>query len=193
MGNFRPEKGVDVLSEAMGKGPLAARSDVDLVLVGSGPLERSMRDTARDLGIESRVHFPGRQPHEAVPDWFAACDVFCLPSRREGCPNVVLEALACGRPVVASAVGGVPELITEGENGLLVPAGDATALSTAVDAALNLAWDPAALRGSVGSLSWSDAAGAVHRSLETAVRAHAISKQPLFPANDQVGVHSTAA
>src|SRR6185312_4813168 len=104
----------------------------------------------RKLG--QHVYFCGRRPHAEIPHWIGASNVFCLPSRREGCPNVVLEALSCGRPVVASRVGGVPELLS-GENGMLVPAGNATALAKQLHAALDRDWEPAALRNSVESLS----------------------------------------
>jgi len=171
VGNFKPEKGVDTLVEAVGQPALADR-DVELVLVGSGPLEKTLRATASSLGVARKIRFAGRQPHDAIPEWISGCDVFCLPSRHEGCPNVVLEALACGRPVVASAVGGVPELLHEGQNGHLVPASTPLALATALGSALDRAWDPQALRGTVESLSWIDAADAVHRVLVSAIREH---------------------
>ena len=75
-----------------------------------------------------------------MAQWMRAADVFCLPSYSEGCPNVVVEALACGRPVVSTEVGGVPELVNE-SNGILVAPRDAVALRTALDKALDKAWD----------------------------------------------------
>jgi glycosyltransferase involved in cell wall biosynthesis len=84
----------------------------------------------------------------------SAVDVFCLPSRNEGCPNVILEALASGKPVVASRVGGIPELLTDGENGYLVPSEDPAALAGALAKALERRWDPEALRATVTFLSW---------------------------------------
>jgi glycosyltransferase involved in cell wall biosynthesis len=74
-----------------------------------------------------------------VARWLAACDVFCLPSHSEGCPNVVLEAIACGRPVVATTVGGIPEVVNE-QCGVLVPPGDIERLRGALAAALEKAW-----------------------------------------------------
>jgi glycosyltransferase involved in cell wall biosynthesis len=88
----------------------------------------------------------------------SAVDVFCLPSRNEGCPNVILEALASGKPVVASRVGGIPELLTDGENGYLVPAEDPASLARALAQALARDWDPEALRASVEFLSWDTVA-----------------------------------
>lgn len=171
VGNFKPEKGVDTLVEAMGQAALRDR-DVELVVVGGGPLEKIMHDTASSMGVAGKIRFAGRQPHDAIPEWISASDVFCLPSRREGCPNVVLEALACGRPVVASAVGGVPELIREGYNGHLVPAGTPPALATALGSALDRDWEPQSLRDTVESLSWTEAASAIHDVLAEAVQSH---------------------
>jgi glycosyltransferase involved in cell wall biosynthesis len=109
------------------------------VLVGrdleqGGAYERELRDEAERLGIADRVVFAGYR--DDVPELLAGCDVFCLPSLAEGLPLVVLEAMAQGRPVVASAVGGTPELVDDGTTGLLVPAGDVAALTSALGAVL---------------------------------------------------------
>jgi glycosyltransferase involved in cell wall biosynthesis len=97
-----------------------------------------------------------------------AADVFCLPSIREGCPNVILEALASGRPVVASRVGGIPELAGP-ENSILVPPSDPEALADALGRALAREWDPEALRGSVAHHTWEDSAGALYQAACEAV------------------------
>ncbi|WP_437510887.1 glycosyltransferase family 4 protein [Sorangium sp. So ce1099] len=163
-----PEKGVDVLVEAMAHLDRSGRRDVHLMMVGGGELLEPLRARVSELGLGDRVQLFGWALPTQIPDYMAACDVFCLPSRREGCPNVVLEALASGRPVVATRVGGVPELVREGQggNGLLVPAGDPQALGDALVRALETAWDPAALRGSVGALSWDVVGERYHALLE---------------------------
>ncbi len=173
-GNFKPEKGVDILVEALSRLQRCMK-DCLLVMVGSGPLETSLRERAQALGLEDRIWFAGRQPHESIPSWIASCDVFCLPSRREGCPNVVLEALACGRPVVASAVGGVPELIT-GDNGVTAPPNDVEALAEALRRGLDRPWDAASLRRSVHCLSWDQFGHTLNDVLAGAIDAW--SKQP---------------
>ncbi len=99
----------------------------------------------------------------------SACDVFCLPSFMEGCPNVVLEALACGRGVVASRVGGIPELVTDGGNGVLVAPRDPEALAAGLAAALGRAWDPEAQRASVQYLAHEGVAAAYREVLERVV------------------------
>ncbi|MBW3622869.1 MAG: glycosyltransferase family 4 protein [Armatimonadetes bacterium] len=193
VGNFKPEKGVEVLIEAAGALKRRGRTEPLLALVGSGPLEEKMKSRVKVLGVEDQVRFCGRQPHDEIPRWMSASDVICLPSFREGCPNVVLEALASGKPVVASAVGGVPELIvdkSEGEsllpsaggdadpegsgvevrsNGVLVPAGDPEALAAGIEATLARSWDPEALRDSVEFLSWDRFGQTLYGILEEAV------------------------
>lgn len=153
VGNLSAEKGVEVLVEALGQLHAAGRLDFDLALVGGGPLEAKLRARAEALGIAPRVRFVGRRPHAEIPDWIGAGDALCLPSFREGCPNVVLEALAAGRPVAASEVGGVPELLSA-NNGIMAPAGDANALATALRGVLDRKWNPETLRATVQFLSW---------------------------------------
>src|SRR5579871_1429178 len=155
VGNLKPEKGVDVLVEAMAELHKLGREDADLVVIGGGAQEPSLRARASALGLENRIRFIGKKPHTEIPDWISASDIFCLPSRREGCPNVILEGLASGRPVVATAVGGVPELI-HGDNGILVPSENPAALAAGLKEGLERAWDPVQLRSSVESLSWEE-------------------------------------
>jgi glycosyltransferase involved in cell wall biosynthesis len=153
VGNLVHEKGPDVLVEALALLRAARKPAARAVFVGDGDLKPSLVTRVGELGLGDRVAFAGRRAPEEIPRWISAADVLCLPSRREGCPNVVLEALASGRPVVASAVGGVPELLSD-RNGLMVPADDPSALARGLDAALDRDWDPADLRGSVPALTW---------------------------------------
>jgi glycosyltransferase involved in cell wall biosynthesis len=103
--------------------------DVDLVLVGDGPLRQDLEDLARSLGVAGRVKFVGIQSN--VPDWLAAADAFALTSVSEAASLTLLEAMATGLPVVVTAVGGNPEIVRDGVDGLHVPRGDAAALSAA--------------------------------------------------------------
>ena len=105
-----------------------------LVLVGDGPTRGASEELARELGIVDRVHFAGLRPH--LPNLHHAFDLSALTSASEGFPNTVVEAMAAGRPVVATRVGGIPDAVEEGETGLLVPPGDAAALSAALAALL---------------------------------------------------------
>jgi len=151
-GNLVEVKGVRDLLAAFDI--LSADMRVMLAVVGSGPL-------AAEAGAlrerhPGRVLVPGPRPAEEIARWIAACDVVCLPSYSEGCPNVVLEALTSGRPVVASAVGGVPELVNE-TNGALVQPGDPSGLAAALVAAMNRSWDPEAIARQ-GGRTWNDVA-----------------------------------
>lgn len=167
VGNLAREKGPDVLLEAV-PALLRRAGPVDVALIGAGGEEPALRARAAALGLGDRVRFLGRKVHDEVPTWIAAFDVLCLPSRREGCPNVVLEALATGRPVVAAAVGGVPDLLDR-DNGLLVPPERPDALAEALAAALARPWDPAALRATVPSPSWDAVARTYRDVLEAAI------------------------
>jgi glycosyltransferase involved in cell wall biosynthesis len=97
---------------------------------GDGPLRPELEREAARLGVEDRVRFLGHR--EDVPDLLAASDVFALPSLYEGSSLALLEAMAAGRAVVSSSIGGTAELIEDGANGLLVPPGDVGALSSAI-------------------------------------------------------------
>ena len=105
-------------------------SPARLLLTGEGELRDDLETQARSLGISEIVTFAGFRSD--VPEILAACDVFVLPSLWEGLPNVVLEAMALGLAVVATRVGGVPEIVIDGETGLLVPPGEPETLAEAL-------------------------------------------------------------
>jgi len=140
-GNLLDTKGLGELMQAFLE--LAAfRPQLRLAIVGQGPYGEALARRVASAGMEGRVILPGRCDATGIARWMRASDVFCLPSYSEGCPNVVVEALACGRPVVSTNVGGIPELVKE-TCGLLVPPRDAAALRGALDAALSKQWDSA--------------------------------------------------
>jgi glycosyltransferase involved in cell wall biosynthesis len=124
--NLRPEKGYDVLIEAAGR-VLRQFPDARFECVGTGPQLASIQAALAAGGISGAFTFFGQR--DDVPALLGAADIFVLPSRSESLPNAVLEAMAAGLPVVASAVGGVPEIVDDGRTGLLAPAGDAAALA----------------------------------------------------------------
>ncbi len=105
---------------------------VALLVAGDGEERARLEALVRDRGLDARVRFLGAQTRGRVLQILRAADVAVLPSRWENFPHVVVEALSVGTPVVASAVGGVPEVVEDGVNGLLVPAGDPEALAAAV-------------------------------------------------------------
>ncbi|SRR5581483_11221539 len=128
---FRREKGLDVLLGSLHR--LAAARPVHVIIAGSGPEEQTLRQMAGMSNIP--VHFIGHR--EDVALWLRAGDVVAIPSRRESFGRVVLEAMANGRPVVATTAGGLPEAVVEGETGLLVPPGDEAGLASALTSLLN--------------------------------------------------------
>lgn len=111
--------------------------------------------------LEGHVRFVGPRPHEELPEWYAAADLFCLPTRSEGWANVLLEAMACGLPVVTTRVGGNAEIVTGRRYGLLVPHGDPAALRDAVRDGLDAPWDRAAIVAHARAHSWDRAAARV--------------------------------
>ncbi len=124
------QKGHDVLLDALAE-VWKRGLDFTLAVAGDGSLREPLEQRARALGLEKRVHFLGAL--DDLGALLAAADAVVLPSRWEGLPLTLLEAMARARPVIASAVGGVPEVVGHGENGWLVPAGDVTALADALE------------------------------------------------------------
>lgn len=128
-GRLAGEKAFDVLIRSVHR--LVGRGiDVNLVIVGEGSERAALERLVRELSLGDRVFLPGWQAD--VRGYFEAMDVFALSSRREGLPNVVLEAMALEVPVVATRVNGVPRLVQDGRNGFLVEAGDRDGLTTAL-------------------------------------------------------------
>ncbi len=135
-----PEKGHAVLLDAF-RLVLARHPDARLLIIGEGDEQAGLERRAADLALSGRVQWLGLRSD--VPELLAAADVFVLPSLQEGFPMVVLEALAAGKAVVATEVGAISKVVRDGENGLLVPPGDARALAGAIGYLLH---DPALRR-----------------------------------------------
>ena len=143
IGSLTVHKGYGVLLEAFarlrGEAPHAR-----LVIVGAGPLEADLRSQAERLGVASAVRLAGAMPYARVPALLAAADVYTQPSFDEGIPRATLEAMAMRVPVVASRVGGIPDVVVDGQTGVLVDAGDVAALAAALG---RLVRDPERRRG----------------------------------------------
>jgi glycosyltransferase involved in cell wall biosynthesis len=189
VGRLVPGKGIEALVEA-----LPELAGAQLVLVGGGPLAGAVVARARSLGVGDRLHVAGEVAHDDVPLWMQAADVIALPSAAEGFPNSVREALACGRPVVATPVGDLPRVVTS-EVGRLVPVGDRAALVRALADALAIAWDADAIRARVADMSWSENARATHAFLAAAIGAvpSINAPRPATVARDAPAPRRTAA
>jgi glycosyltransferase involved in cell wall biosynthesis len=139
-------------------GLLAAHPQLHYLVVGGpspegdcGPMLRARVDA---LGLRERVHFLGQRPPHELRLPLSAADVFVLASSNEGWANVLLEAMACGLPVVATDVGGNAEVVARDELGIVVPFGDAEALQGALDRALAADWDRRRIRAHAEENQW---------------------------------------
>jgi glycosyltransferase involved in cell wall biosynthesis len=130
-----------------------------LIVGGSSPegdRESGLRQQVEHLALDSAVHFLGMMPPEALKFPLSAADVFVLPTSNEGWANVLLEAMACGLPVVTTTVGGNAEVVTSPELGVLVPFGDERALREGLESALSRDWDHQAIVAYARKNSWDD-------------------------------------
>ncbi len=131
-GYLSPHKGPDILLKALPK-ILEEIPDTLLVFAGSGVMEKELERLSVKLGVEKNIEFTGFIGKEQRPLYYKAADVFCLPSTiTESFGIVNLEAMACGVPIVASKIGGIPDVVKDGENGLLVPPKDSETLANAI-------------------------------------------------------------
>jgi len=133
VGRLDPVKGLDYLIDAFAtiSGSLSAH----LVLVGSGEMALSLRERIANAGLSSHIHLLGAR--DDVPRWLRRADLFVFPSRTEGLPNALLEAMACGLPVITTDVPGCRDLVTHKKTGWLVPFGDTVKLANAIDRLLS--------------------------------------------------------
>ena len=149
VGWLTPSKGLPELVAAFSQVRREFANAV-LVCIGEGPLKQALSapgNGVRTLGAKSSLE---------IADWLGACDLLCLPSRSEGCPNVVVEALTSGRAVIATHVGGIPELVDD-SSGILVPVGDSSRLSSAICEGLKRTWNVYTIAARMGR-SWDQVA-----------------------------------
>lgn len=169
VGNLVTGKGMDVVIGAFAQ-VIQDRQNLELTIVGDGPERTALVQLVKTLNLEGHVQFKGALPHSFLPAVFRNSDIFCLGSHMEGCPNVVLEALACGVPVVAAAVGGIPELVKNKNQGILVQPGDRRALAGGILEALSIQWDAWKIRSAVEHLTWDRTADAVQMVFENVLK-----------------------
>jgi glycosyltransferase involved in cell wall biosynthesis len=127
VGNLLAFKGHGIVISALSLLP-----DCELVVIGDGPDRADFQAQARDAGVTERVRFLGSIPQAELREYYGAADALVLASSREGWPNVLLEAMACGTPVIASNVGGVRENVTAAEAGVVLEERDAQAVAGAL-------------------------------------------------------------
>jgi glycosyltransferase involved in cell wall biosynthesis len=159
IGNLQERKGFHLLVDAIPE--IRRRFPEVLVVIVGGPAPYGsdfgpeIRARIEALGGGDHVRLVGARPHEELCRWYSAADVFTLLSSREGSPNVLMEALACGAPSVATRVGGIPEVLCDARLGLVIPERTAAAAAEGITQALDRFWDRQAIRRTIeASHSW---------------------------------------
>jgi glycosyltransferase involved in cell wall biosynthesis len=174
VGHLIPRKDPLCALEAFVRG---APKDAQLFFLGRGELEQPLRAAIEARGLSPRVHIVGETPAGTLGDWYRAGDLLLLTSRREGRPNVVIEALASGLPVLATAVGGTPELLRDLPE-CLAPAGSVEALAEAMGPLLRQPPSRERLLEAVQALSWERSAALLESLIEAAIDRRAAGVRP---------------
>ncbi len=157
IGNWLKTKGIYELIEAMAV--LKAKGyPAHLDIVGKGPEASQMAERIEQLNIGDAVTLRGPVLHKDIPVLLSQANALVLPSYREGVPNVIMESLAAGVPPIATAVGGIPEIIRDGENGILISDISPEAVAESIERALNSTWRAETLRQSVAPFTWKNCA-----------------------------------
>lgn len=151
VGGLIERKGHHLIIEALAQLP-----EMTLLIAGDGPQHAHLRSLAQQVGVTGRVQFLGALPQAALREYYSAADILVLASSREGWANVLLEAMACGTPVVATKVYGTPEVVASAEAGILVPERSAAAIVTAVRELFARYPDRAATRRYAERFSWDE-------------------------------------
>jgi glycosyltransferase involved in cell wall biosynthesis len=163
VGSLKVDKGVlDLFDPRVVEAAQVAGARI--VIIGDGPLRRQCEREIAQRSLESRVALLGGQRPAQIAEWMNAADCLCLPSHHEGRPNVILEALCCGLPVLATGVGGIPEIVNE-QNGILVGARRPGELARGITAFFARQWDRAAVRRTSPARSWAASAAALEKEI----------------------------
>lgn len=177
VGDRVERKGFHVLIDALSE-VLRVHSDVHVVIVG-GPGRHGL-DYTREIEtriaanrLHDRVHLAGGRPHHGLAQWYSAADLFALLSSREGSPNVLLEALACGIPAVATPVGGIREELADGRSGILLSERSVSAAAEGLCRALDRDWDREAIRTTMTKRDWHAVAENIDTVMDRVLAAHA--------------------
>ncbi|MEX2481036.1 MAG: glycosyltransferase family 4 protein [Gammaproteobacteria bacterium] len=151
VGNLIELKGHHLVIEA-----LASMAEGTLLIIGEGPMRTALMRLARECGVADRVRFVGLVAQAELPRYYAAADVLVLASSREGWANVLLEAMACGTPVVATRVGGTPEVVAAPAAGVLVDERSAAGIQSGLEQLFAALPERAATRAYAEGFSWAD-------------------------------------
>lgn len=155
VGNLVEVKGHKYLIEAMSE-VVKHRKNVLCIIVGSGKLEGKLEKQIRSLNLENYVKLVGGKSHSEIPLWMNACDIFVLSSLNEGNPTVMFECLGCGKPFIGTTVGGIPDIITSDDYGLLCEAAKSRDLAGNILLALNKSWEINPICEYAGQFTWEN-------------------------------------
>jgi teichuronic acid biosynthesis glycosyltransferase TuaC len=169
VGALVPLKGIDRLIDAI---KLLSNERIKLYVIGEGPERAALEAQIAKNNLADRVLLIGSRPQEELAEWYSAADLFCLASSREGCPNVVIEAMACGTPVIAADVGGVHELVGGLAYGKVIFNVTAENLAREIGAALEIDWDRQGIASYIGARTWSVVAKEVMDHWAAVVECH---------------------
>ena len=172
VGRLDQNKGQWLILEALKKIGLPELNQrrIKLALIGEGEERERLTALSHSFGFDAIVHFAGQLSPEEICTWYNAADAKILASRREGSPNVVLEALACGTPTIASQAGRNAAVIEDGRNGLLFPIEDAEALKAAILRSLEHQWEREQIAQTGRQRSWATVAKEVETVLQLAIK-----------------------
>lgn len=171
IGHLVEVKGHYFLIEAM-KEVVKYRKDVLCIIVGVGKLKSALENQIKKAKLDKHVILVGEKPHDEIPIWMGACDVFVLPSLNEGNPTVMFECLGCGRPFIGTKVGGIPEIITSEKYGLLCKPEDLQELSNNILIALNKYWNADSIIKYASQYNWDNIATEIIKVYERAFKKH---------------------
>ncbi len=175
VGTLDPNKGHQLLIAAVAE--LTGRYPaMKAFIAGGGAYQSALTAQIRERKIADRVMLIGKRPHAELNSWFNAANVSCLLSEREGWPNVLLESLACGTPVIATRAGGIAEVISSPALGTLVER-DVPAVTAALDAALKRQWDRGAMVAYAAAHTWDRVAEEIEQYFAQILSAHASAKR----------------
>jgi teichuronic acid biosynthesis glycosyltransferase TuaC len=155
VGRLLPLKGLRELFDALAIVRRRMRN-AELTCIGEGPLGEELAARALQDDLQGAVRFIPQASPEEIAEWMGAADITCLPSYTEGCPNAIVESLACGRAAVGTNVGGIPELLND-SNGIMVRSHDVADLARGVEEAFSRNWDEAAI-SAASQRSWQEVA-----------------------------------
>lgn len=155
VGNLVEVKGHIYLVEAMHE-VVQKRKDVVCIIVGGGATENKLRTRITELGLDNYMQLPGSRLHHEIPYWINACDIFVLPSLNEGNPTVMFETMGCAKPFISTNVGGVSEIITSNDYGLLSDPANPKDLAANILKALDKNWDKEKIRNYSSRFTWAE-------------------------------------